>query len=501
MDKLEIARTLAEEGDYERASAIAYKELKSNPNDYKWLTVMCYIMLATEKAAIGYQLARRVADLAPKEAAGWLNLGMAARDLRLDQEAVRHGKKALRLSKNDIQKANIHVNIASSLIDMGEFMEGKTHCEQAIALNPDTVKGYANLGFCQLANREWEDGWRNYRYCLGHEWRPRHQYNEEPEWDGKGTGNIVLYGEQGLGDQISFASIIPDVERWAKENNSRIILDVSNRLTSLFRRSFPDIRCYGTQGKQEVYWDKEDRKIDYSLPIGQACQYFRNSDEDFPGVPYLKPDEDRVLQWKALFQEKKKPVIGLAWSGGIPKTGAKWRRVGLEQLLPVLKSVDAHWVSLQYKDASKELEDFQRSHPEIDIRQYGHATLSNDYDDTVAMVAALDHVVAMHTTIVHVAGGLGVPCWTFVPKNSQWRYGYQGEDFVWASSVRILRQEERGQWKDLFKKTGKELRALFKRVPKGAGKAPRKRKLRGNGAKVRGTGKQPGRQAGSRQSA
>jgi len=499
-ERLEIARRLAEEGDYERASTIAYREIKNNPNSYEWLTVMTYILLATEKAAIAYQLARRVADLAPRQASSWLNLGMAARDLRLDREAIRHGRKALRLSKSDEQRSMICVNISSSLLDMGKFEEGEKYCQQAIELNPDTVKGKANLGFCQLSQRKWKEGWENYRYCLGHEWRPRHQYNDEPEWDGKGTGNIVLYGEQGLGDQISFASIIPDAKKWADKNNSRIILDVSNRLTRLLKRSFPDVKVYGTQGQQDIYWDKEDRKVDHSLPIGQACQYFRNSDEEFSGKPYLKADPDRVKMWKALFKSKKKPVIGIGWSSGIPKTGSKWRKVGLEQLLPVLKSVDAHWVSLQYKPAAKEIADFKKKHPEIDLVEYPHGTLSNDYDDTVAMIAAMDHVIAMHTTANHVSGGLGIPTWVFVPKNSQWRYGCEGENFVWANSVRILRQTTRGKWDDLFDKTGKELNVLYPRVCQATGKATQDRKLRSNRAPVRRNGKQNRRQAGDRPS-
>lgn len=471
---LEYAQNLAEDGELDAAAQIAYKNLKATPDSIEWIMVMTYVLLATEKSALAYQLAKRTTQLAPKNAGGWMNLGMACRDMRRDEEALRHTKRGLKLSVNDEQRSSLAVNAGSILVDMGEFQEAEKYCRLGLKLNPDSVKSRANLGFCQLAQKNWAEGWSNYRYCLGHEWRPRHQYADEPEWDGKGTGTIVLYGEQGLGDQISFASMLPDAMKWADKNKSKLILDVSNRLTNVLRRSFPKLTIYGTQGQQEIYWAEEDRKIDYSLPIGQIGEYFRTSDESFPGTPFLKPDADRVFQWKALFESKKKPVIGLAWSGGIPKTGSKWRRVDLEQLLPLLESVDAHWVSLQYKPAGEEIAAFKEKHPHIDIVEYPHGTLTRDYDDTVAMTAALDHVVAMHTTIVHVAGGLDVPCWTFVPKNSQWRYGFEGEDFPWAKSVRILRQKERGRWGDLIKRTAGELSALFPRVRKAAGKAPRK---------------------------
>ena len=500
--KLKLAQDLAEAGDYDRAYVICDKALKDNPNDYRWLTVMVFIMLANDKPAIAYSLARRVADLEPRQATGWLNLGMACKDLRRDDEAVRYGKRALKFSTNDAQKSMINVNIASSMIDMGQFVEAEKFCRNAIKQNPDTVKGRANLGFCQLAQKQWDEGWKNYRHCLGHEWRPRFTYADEPEWDGESKGNIVLYAEQGLGDQISFASVLPDVMRWAKENDSRIILDISNRLTSLVSRSFPELKVYGTQGQTEARWDREDRKVDHSLPIGQACEYFRKADSDFPGTPYLKPCKDRVKMWKSLFATKKKPVIGIAWTGGIPKTGSKWRRVDLEALLPILQSVDAHWVSLQYKPAGKEIEEFKKKHPGIDITEYHHGTLTKDYDDTVAMVAAMDHVIAMHTTIVHVAGGLGVPCWTFVPIFGQWRYGCVGEKFVWADSVRILRQTARGKWKDLFAKTAKELHELFfPGIPETTAKTSRKRSVRSHRQKIRRNDLGNRGQAGDRPSA
>lgn len=500
-NELELAQDLAERGDWDNAYKIVRKNLKDNPDDILWMMVLSYIMLGTDKPEIAYQIAKRVTQLAPKQGGGWMNLGMACKDMWLDDKAIRHFKRGLKVSDNDDQRNMLLVNISASLVDTGRFKEAEKYTKQALEIKPDSEKAIANLGFCQLAQRNWAEGWKNYRACIGHDWRPVHQYQDEPLWDGKGRGTIVIYGEQGLGDQISFASMLPDMKAWCDENDSKLILDINPRLGNLLRRSFPDIKIYGTQGKRQLRWDAEDQSVDFSLPIGQLGEYFRCAAEDFSGGPYLYPDPDRVLQWRSLFRSKDKPVIGLAWSGGIPKTGAKFRRVDLERLLPVMKSVDAHWVSLQYRDASKEIEDFKLRHPDIDIVQYNHGTLSNDYDDTVAMVAAMDHVVAMHTTIIHVAGGLGVPCWTFVPCNSQWRYGQDVDDFVWANSVTLKRQTKRGEWSDVIDSTAGELSALFPGVRKGAGSSTRKGQLRSNSSEVRPNGVGDNRQGGDRPSA
>jgi hypothetical protein len=458
-EDIKLAQDLTANQDWEGGYKVADRYLKDNPNDAAFLTILCYIMLNTHKPTMGYTLAKRVTQLLPKDPGSWLNLGMAANDLWQAKEAERAYKKALMYAPDDKRKSMIYVNLSSLFVDTGRFKQAQQYAEKAIEYNPDSIKGRANLGFSQLAQRQWTPGWENYRYCIGSEWRPVVKYNEEDLWDGKAKGTIAISGEQGLGDEVSGASMVPDMMKWAKKNKSKLILECDRRLENLFTRSFPGLEVHGTRGSKKVTWNPTD--IDYSIPIMQLGEFFRLDDKDFTQKPYLKPDPDRVLQWKALFKSKKKPVIGIAWRSGIAKTGARYRQLDLEQLLPILKSVDAHWVSLQYKPSQGEIDAFKEKH-DIDLVEYPHGTLTQDYDDTVAMVAAMDQLVIMHTSVGHVAGGLGVPCWTLVPMNSQWRYGAEGEDYIWADSVRIIRQQERGKWDKLIKKTASELQNKFK---------------------------------------
>jgi tetratricopeptide (TPR) repeat protein len=273
--------------------------------------------------------------LEPQNALGWLNMGMAASDLWRYNEAIRAYKKGIKYAKDTRDESMLCVNIASVMVDHGKFKDAQPYCERAIELRSDTIKGRANLGFCQLAQRDWS-GWKNYRHCINSEWRPIVQYNDEPLWTGKEKGKICIYAEQGLGDEISFGQMLPDMKKWCDENDSTLVVDVHPRLENLFKRSF-DCEVHGTRGVKQITWDPTD--IDYSLPMGQLGEYFRCKDEQFNGLPYLTPDPDRVYQWQSLFKTKKKPVIGIAWRGGIWKTAAKFRQLDLEQLLPVLKSV------------------------------------------------------------------------------------------------------------------------------------------------------------------
>jgi tetratricopeptide (TPR) repeat protein len=327
---LDLARKWSVEGEVDKAYMMADRYLKDNPNDLSFLTIMVYVMLSSDKPTIAYHLAKRASDLSPNDPAVWVNMGMACQDLWRSKEAERAYKRGIRLAPQPEQKSMLMVNLCALYIDTGRFAEAEPYAKESLKLYPEHRKSLANLGFCQLAQRNWKAGWPNYRQCIGHDWRPRTQYDTEPEWDGKKVDDLVLYAEQGLGDVISFASMVP----FAQTKCTKLVLDVDRRLEGLFKK-------------------------------------------------------------------KKKPVIGLAWRGGIPKTGAKYRQWDLEQLLPILQSVDAHWVSLQYKSAAKEIEAFRRDHPEIDLVEYPHATLTNDYDDTAALVSALDQIVCMQTAVTH----------------------------------------------------------------------------------------------------
>ena len=195
-DDLELARKLAGEKELDKAYTICDRYLSEDPNDVWFLTVMVYIMLQSQKHTIAYHLAKRAAELCPTEPGIWMNLGMAANDLWLTKEARKYYERGLKLAHGEREQSMLSVNIASVLIDTGHFKEAEPYCKKAIELSPDTRKGRANLGFCQLANGNFKEGWKNYRYALGSDFRVREQYNGEPEWDGKGKGTIVLYADR-----------------------------------------------------------------------------------------------------------------------------------------------------------------------------------------------------------------------------------------------------------------------------------------------------------------
>lgn len=152
--------------------------------------------------------------------------------------------------------------------------------------------------------------------------------------------------------------------------------------------------------------------------MGSLGQFYRRNEADFPRAPYLVADPEKRAMCRALLSQWPGRKIGLAWSGGSKKTRAFDRSLTLEQLEPLLSMAGVTWVSLEYAgDDPKEPR----------IKHLPFLTRSQDYDDTAALVAELDAVITVTTTVAHLAGSLGVECHVLVPEAPTWHWGKFGE--------------------------------------------------------------------------
>lgn len=443
------AMRLLEAKKPDEAYAVVDEVLRKNPDDAQALAVASDIHKKAKRLPVAYQLARRAAELRPDRCETWGATGHAAQQLwRLD-EALKCYNKALQLTQKPEQRSLYLNNIASVHLDAGRFEKAEAPAREAMELDPKASNIRHNLGLSLLAQRRWREAWPYYSASVGGESRLMMKYRNPPEpvWEGKKGKVVCVYGEQGLGDEICAASMLPDVIRDCRKT----IIDCDHRLENLFRRSFPGASVHGTRWKPGN-WKAEAGTVEASIAGFEVGKFYRNEASDFPGTPYLTPCPDRTAMWKSLFAGKGKPTIGIAWTGGIWQNASQYRQLPLADWKPIFDAVDAHWVSLQYRDAAKELEG-------TPVVQYPYATLTQDYDDTAALVASCDLVIAMQTSVVHLAGALGVPCWSMIPGVSQWRYGEEFTDLPWYRSVKLCRQKD--SWTPVVRKVADDLASYF----------------------------------------
>ena len=313
--------------------------------------------------------------------------------------------------------------------------------------NPDATESKTNRAIAYLALGKWKEGWEDYEANLGKE-KNRVEFilGDEVRWDGTKGKDVFVYAEQGIGDELSFASMLPDVIRDSKS----VTLECDGRLEHLFRRSFPTVKVYGTRYKQEKATWKQGYKVDARVPMAGLGKFYRTKNEDFPRTPYLVPNPEMALQWRELLKSfGDKPKIGLSWTGGILKTGLRKRSVTLDTFGPLFKGFDATWVSLQYKEnegvnREEELAQAEEKYG-VKIHDWHWGNRIYDYDQTVALISELDLVISVCTTVVHAAGGLGKETWCLVPRVPMWRYLASGDWYPWAGSVKLFRQKGR-EW-------------------------------------------------------
>jgi hypothetical protein len=394
------------------------------------LFMAAYIMLQAERYGLAYQMYQRCAQLNPNISEIYSNMGMCLEE----SDPGKARKMFQKASHVKPDNANAYANEALICLQTNKAEKCIQLCDKALSIDPTLKAAKHNKGLAQLMLRKWSEGWRNYFDTVGVKHRERRDYGL-PEWNGE-PGTVIVYGEQGVGDEIMFSSCLPDIIR-----TNKVIFDCDSRLEELFKRSF-DIPIYGTRFKKETPL-LDNNKADYQCAIGQLPHFYRNSEKEFPGTPYLKPCPDQSIMWRALFDTFKGKKIGVAWSGGLVSTGKKKRSFNIEDFEPLFNDNDT-FISLEYNPVDEEAKNKYK------LKTYSKVTKKGgDIDDLAALISQLDYVVTACTTVVYIAGALGIPCYVLVPKEPGYRYHNKGS-FPWYKSVKLIRQS--GTWRQTMKK-------------------------------------------------
>ncbi len=457
--------------------------------------------LARARIALGnHQAAADALELAahyqPDDAGTCFLQGLLAQRGKQADAAIAHYRRAL---ERDPGLAEAHNNLGYLLLNERDQIEqGIAHFKAALARRPDFIDAMINLGLAdlyagrrsqaiagfdavlarkpaaadrelarlnralaRLALRQWQ-AWDDYE-ARKHAW-PARPYRY-PEWNGKPAPGktLLLYGEQGLGDEIMFASCIPEamqkVHTAGGRPARRCVIDCSPRLAALFARSFPGAEVHGVPQSADSDWLHAAGKIDLQLGVASLPRLFRRNAAAFPRhAGYLQADPAKAAAWRArLAALGSRPKIGLSWRGGTQASRQGRRSVDPAQLAHSLRHVAADFISLQYGAVEQDLAAFEAAG--LLVHHWPEAIA--DYDETAALVCAADLTLSVCTALIHLGGALGRPLWVLAPAHPEWRYGDAGEDMPWYPSLRILRQTIAGDWSAVLEMARVELNRLF----------------------------------------
>jgi tetratricopeptide (TPR) repeat protein len=389
-----------------------------------------------DEAATSYRLALEIDGT---HLSALANLGLALRDQGLPQQAVSVLDRALLIAPDH---AEAIFNKALALIDLGEHAPADALIERTLGLDPEFAQAHMQRGFLLLKRGDFAAGWREYAWRVRIPDMDHWQDYDYPLWQGESLRGrrVLVQAEQGLGDQIMFASCLPDLLERARHT----VIECDPRLARLFARSYPSAVIYRhrVQGKPD-WW--RDAAPDYRVRLGDLPRILRTHEADFPPhCGYLVPDAGKVAAWRARLAALGPGLkVGISWRGGTPGTGQAARSIALAALLPILSLPRAHFISLQYGDVSNEIAELH-THRGVEVHAWSNANA--DMDGVAALIASLDLVVTVCTTAAHLAGALGKTAWVMVPAAAEWRYGESGPRIPWYPALRLFRQQRRNEW-------------------------------------------------------
>ena len=428
--------------------------------------------------------------IAPESAEARSLYGGALHDAGRFTEAVEQYQKALTLNP---EIASSHFDLASSLYALNQYDLACSHYQQAIALklpadlqlkselmiawthqvrrryqeadevfdriirehgnDPHALEAKMSKGMMHLNLGHFAEGWPLYEYRRGAD-LPDVREKSGPRWKGEQVnGKILVWGEQGLGDQILHASMVDDLRGFA----SSITLEVEPRLVTLFARSFPEIRVVPLDS------DLSDEKIQAQTSIANLGTYLRPSWDAFPQRRrgYLVADAARTRALRSKLAPRGERIVGLSWRSVSAKFGHN-KSSKLIDFDQVLQLPGIRFVDLQYGDTADERAAVQRAGGTA-VERLDEIDNTRDIDGLASLISACDAVLTVSNTTAHLAGALGRPTWVFVPFGFAqiWYWFIEKKQSPWYPRVNVRHQVEHQSWERLISASAAEIGAFL----------------------------------------
>ncbi len=393
----------------------------------------------------------------PGAAELWLTLGSVHRERGDRTRAEQHYREALVLRPHYPPALS---NLADFLADAGQTGEALDLYDRAIKRDPQSPQARLNRAVLHLLTGNLKDGWRDYAARLKISGKAPVCDHGLPRWDG-GTlrgKRLLVTAEQGVGDQIMFASIFGDLIARAKTEGGSVIVECEPRLVSLFARSFPDARVMPSQMETRggvitahYSWLKGAGGANLAIEMGSLPKFLRGELAKFPTPhAFLVPDTAEEAHWRKIFaQAGPAPHIGVCWRSGKTGGGRALQYAPLEAWAEFLRDLPGTIVCVQYDASAEEIAALEAASGRAIFVPQG-IDQKQELDRACALFAALDTVVSAPTAVSWIASGAGVATLKVLYDTSWTAFGQNHEPL--APSCLCVKPDSAGDWKSAFAK-------------------------------------------------
>jgi tetratricopeptide (TPR) repeat protein len=356
-------------------------------------------------------------------------------------------------------EAILHSNYATMLTHCRRYDEAIAEHEQAFALdptNPDVVVRRAAL---LLNVGRLADGWRAYDARLDVEPTSR-RWRGTPEWQGESLSGhtLCVYREQGIGDELMFASMYDELAAGA----ARTIVECDPRVHTLFARSFPGIEMREqTEAGNEP--SAQHGEADVVVAAGSATQHLRTDLRAFTGTPWLYADAHAVARWEGRLAHDvgAAPYVGISWRSMIRTSERRLEYTRLDEWAPIMRHARdgaIRLVLLQYDECEREVVEAEARFG-VRIHRWPDLDLKDDFDGVAALLRALDLVIAPRNAVTMLSGALGVPTLA-IGNVGDWAECGTGQ-LPWFASVECINRRVDSSWEPVLAEVGERVTRMI----------------------------------------
>ncbi len=434
---------LKQKGAKEEAAKAYRTALQRDANDAAALYGLGEVLVSQKEYAEAEPLLARALKKIPQNADLWNQYGLSLSEQGKLDEAKKAYQQALQFAPGHVVARR---NLAEIIRAEGDYIGARRLYNEALVLRPDYAQARYDRGILDLTEGRFAEAWKNLE-IVAPDWLPGMDgrrplpWLSVPLWNGSSLRGrrILIWGDQGIGDELLFASMIPDLLAQGAE----VVLECTDRLVPLFQRSFPQASVIA-----------RTPIADARMAGGISCQspgmylgcWLRRSSSAFPQKSFLTPDPERKSLLQARYRQfGRKRFIGISWlSRG--KTLGAYRSMALRDLVAAIPHKDAVLIDLQYGDTAAEWAEIRSEFPDLLVHRDDDIDQLHDFDAFTAQVAACDAVVTIGNTTAHVAGALGMPGCVLLPRGIglTWYWQASGAETPWYPSLQLLRPSADG---------------------------------------------------------
>ena len=379
---------------------------------------------------------------------GYISLASIYKNQNNFDECISLLKKVIKID-NKNSKAMLELGIIYS--HLGQVKKGISLLKDSLEIDTLNPEAKFNLAQMQIYNKDLKEGWSNFQSRWLY-----HNFKSVPLKSSKKQlrslnepKNLLLWAEQGIGDQIMYSSMLPEIVKFSK----KVIVKFDKRLIEIFQNKHKKINFIDNNS------DINELEYDAHLPLGDLGYLLRNDLQSFNKVnfPYIDVDEKICSKVKSTYQSKGKIIVGISWQSKNEEIGQD-KSINLQDLTPIFKLSNLTFLDLEYSESEKDKNNLYRN---LGLRIYRFDDIDyfNDILAVSSIINSCDVIITCSNVNAHIAGALGKKTYLLLPlgKGRLSNWGFENGKSMWYPSIKIFQQKIPGDWKHPIRKIREEM--------------------------------------------